>query len=295
MRLAVALLCLSLLLAVSWRTSDHPSPLPVATLTPPVSDTFAEATYALATRLTVGPYAAELWTDIGPTARPYHGILILLKEGKIALHEEFVVALGALSGSDITGEGDPDLVVEEYSGGAHCCGGTYVLSLGASVRRLRIPCPPRGNASRLGPDPGIASGFHDLDGDGVFEFVTWDDSFQYEFGSYAESPAVPVVLRYDSVLGYIPANSFLSDVYEQAVTAQLARIEAWPEGSVKPEIAASAVTQLVLLYLYTGRPTEAWEALYRHYSFPNVEDLRQRIEEVVYGSPCFQREVVPPD
>jgi hypothetical protein len=285
-----ALVFLAALLAVSWRTPDDSRQLAAVDGLAPVSSVFPDAVYALETRLSADPYIAELWVDIGPTARPYHGVLVLTRNGELVLREEFVVSLDPLSGTDVTGEGDPDLIVEEYSGGAHCCGGTYILNLSADVRRIRIPCPPRGNASRLGPDPGGASGFHDLDGDGMFEFVTWDDSFAYEFDSYANSPGVPVALRYDPASGYVPVNGLLRHTYEQAIVAQLEQMWASSQVLANAAVAAPAVTQLVLLYLYLGRSAEAWEALYRFYQFPDVEDLRTHIAGIVYGSPCFQPE-----
>lgn len=258
------------------------------TVAPPRSDSFPSAVYALQTRMSMGAYVAEIWVDVGPTAKPFHGILLLSRDGAVVLREEDVVALGKLSGQDITGEGDPDLIVERYSGGAHCCGGTYVLSLGAEVRRIDIPCPPRGNVSRLSPDPLIPWGFHDLDDDGVFEFVTWDDSFAYLFGSYVGSPAVPVVLQYASDRGYVPANHFLLESYEVAILEQKAWMKSSSLFSRDREVTRSAVAQLALLYLYSGRADEAWKVLCDHYPYPDAGGLRVLLEAIAERSPCFR-------
>src|SRR5690349_18641203 len=36
-----------------------------------------------------------------------------------------------LSGQDVNGDGTPDIVLEGYSGGAHCCWTYYIVSLGS--------------------------------------------------------------------------------------------------------------------------------------------------------------------
>ena len=79
---------------------------------------------------------------------------------------------------DLEHTGDPDVVLDLYSGGAHCCTVVQVFSLDpgtmtyvqdrASLRRSR--------RSDRRPEPRRA-----------FEFLTADDSFAYEFTDYAAS------------------------------------------------------------------------------------------------------------
>lgn len=45
------------------------------------------------------------------------------------------------------------------------------------------------------------------------------------------------------------------------------------------EDAKCSVIPLVLDYLYTGQPDQAWAELYRLYPYPDVETLRAEIEE----------------
>jgi hypothetical protein len=81
---------------------------------------------------------------------------------------------GALAIRDLDGDGEPEVLVDTYSGGAHCCttgvifwfdGTTYqhdVHAYGDSGYQLR-----------------------DYDGDGNPEFLTDDDRFAYTFAAYA--------------------------------------------------------------------------------------------------------------
>ena len=81
----------------------------------------------------------------------------------------------------------PEVVVEFYSGGAHCCESIYVLE--------EVPGRPgEWQTVDLGQHDGGERPPQDLDGDGLSEIVTKDSSFLYAYGSYAESYAPPVII-----------------------------------------------------------------------------------------------------
>ncbi len=81
----------------------------------------------------------------------------------------------------------PEVVVEFYSGGAHCCESIDVLE--------EIPGRPgHWQTVNLGWHDGGERPPKDLDGDGLTEIVTTDESFLYAYGSYAESYAPPVIM-----------------------------------------------------------------------------------------------------
>jgi hypothetical protein len=67
-------------------------------------------------------------------------------------------------GTDINGNGIPDLIVTEWTGGAHCCYTAHVFELGEAFRKIgEIP----------GRDGGLL--FRDLDRDGIYEAVVQDE------------------------------------------------------------------------------------------------------------------------
>jgi hypothetical protein len=83
--------------------------------------------------------------------------------------------------------GQPDVVLEVYSGGAHCCFFDQVFSPASSGNWYTRTQYEFG-------DPGAK--LVDLNHDGLDEFETADDSFAYRFSDYAES-ALPIeVLTY---------------------------------------------------------------------------------------------------
>jgi serine protease Do len=81
----------------------------------------------------------------------------------------------------------PQLVVTRFTGGAHCCTTTYIIT------------KPKGAAAWTMIDGGTVDGggysFEDLDGDGVLEITGVDNSFLYAFDSYAGSMAPQKIMQ----------------------------------------------------------------------------------------------------
>jgi subtilisin-like proprotein convertase family protein len=84
---------------------------------------------------------------------------------------------------DLDGDGEPEVLVDLFTGGAHCCYYTVILRYDGRTYRGKVV---------LWGDPSY--GLRDLDHDGRPEFVTADDRFAYEFTSYAGS-VLPIQVR----------------------------------------------------------------------------------------------------
>lgn len=87
-------------------------------------------------------------------------------------------------GLSVTGDA-PNLVVREYTSGAHCCFWYHIFEIGNSFRPIAAI-----------PTMHSPACFRDLDHDGVMEIELADWSYAYQFTCFAASPAVRVVLRY---------------------------------------------------------------------------------------------------
>lgn len=106
----------------------------------------------------------------------------------------------SLTVADLDGSGEPQVVVELYSGGAHCCSYSTIARWTGSGYVL---------SSRNWGDPGFR--IADLGGDGRPEFISADDRFAYAFASYAASGLPLQILRYragrfEDVTGQFPAR-----------------------------------------------------------------------------------------
>jgi len=77
---------------------------------------------------------------------------------------------------DLDGDGEPEVILDLYTGGAHCC---YVSRFYRWGDATYVP------ADRNFADPGYE--IADLDGDGVKELITADAAFGYAFTAFAGS------------------------------------------------------------------------------------------------------------
>jgi S1-C subfamily serine protease len=81
---------------------------------------------------------------------------------------------------------EPQVVFSSFSGGAHCCTSTQILTLNSEHRWRAI------DNSAI---DGEGYSYEDIAGDGAAELIGYDNSFLYKFESYAGSFAPPLVQR----------------------------------------------------------------------------------------------------
>jgi hypothetical protein len=92
---------------------------------------------------------------------------------------------GPVQVRDLDGDGEPEVIVDFYTGGAHCCVVTAFYRWdGAAYRRSVEYFGNYGYKVR------------DIDGDGTPELSAYDERFAYAFGSYAESFSPPAISHY---------------------------------------------------------------------------------------------------
>lgn len=135
-----------------------------------------------------GGYIARTYWD----KEELNGYLVIIHKGQVVLFEQYgrfyLPKPGSITsiGSDITGNGRSELVVLNYSGGAHCCTTFVVYELGASIRKVATI-----NAGDGDPDF-----FRWKRGKRGLFFFGADDVFKNWYSSYAYSPAPSIILRY---------------------------------------------------------------------------------------------------
>ena len=123
----------------------------------------------------------------------FHGLRLTIARGGTVVYDQPVVAKacatlcwpGPITGGrtavqvvDLEHTGDPDVVLDLYSGGAHCCNVVQVFSYDPGTMTY-------GEAERDFGDPDAR--IVDLRHNGRFEFLTADDSFAYAFTDFAAS------------------------------------------------------------------------------------------------------------
>ena len=119
--------------------------------------------------------------------------------------------------ADLDADGEPEVLVDVFSGGAHCCLSTRFFTYRPESNTYkRAPSQYWGNAHY---------DVEDLDGDGRLELNGADDSFAGAFSAYAYSAFPPKIIRYtrDPATG----RSSLTNVtrrFPQVIRAEAARL-----------------------------------------------------------------------
>jgi hypothetical protein len=165
-----------------------------------------------------------------------------------------------VAGEDVNADGIPDVVLEAYSGGAHCCWTYYIISLGAKPG-LRKKFENNRDAAF----------FWDKE-DRRIEIVTRDGNFDYFDGlCHACTPFPIVYLRLDGATLVDISPSSLDDYdaiisqNQKALTApELQHLRVLKENPSDDEESRKTIYKalnIVFAYLYSGREAQAREAL----------------------------------
>jgi hypothetical protein len=135
-------------------------------------------------RASRGRVAAEITWVAASDQAPAHGLRVTIARAGKQLVDDHVGDAPAIYPRhrkavrviDLDGDGEPEVLVDAYSGGAHCCERTRVYRF--HRRAYAFTVHQWGNQ---------VYELHDLDGDGRPELVSADDTFSYAFAAFAFS------------------------------------------------------------------------------------------------------------
>ena len=102
--------------------------------------------------------------------------------------------------TDLNGDGEPEVLLDVYTGGAHCCIWSLVLAWNGSAYR-----------SRTQDWLDVGYQLTDTDNDGKQEFVSADARFAYEFASFAGSGFPVSILNFDPAQGFVDVTGRFPD------------------------------------------------------------------------------------
>jgi hypothetical protein len=167
-----------------------------------------------------------------------------------SLYEDEKKEIANKIGTDITGAGQPDLVISEYTGGAHCCLFLHIFEIGSKFRHVQT-------ISVLHAD---AADFRNMDDDPALELPINDWTFAYWNTSFAASPAPEVILKYSKGkyrmapdLMRKPARS------PEELTEMASVIRSQPEWKDPGQKLPPKLWDDMLTLIYSGNMDQAWK------------------------------------
>jgi len=198
-------------------------------------------------------------------------------DGDAASEELPINADLVVMGKDITGQGIPNLVVSEWSGGAHCCFYYHVFEIGRTFRRI----------ATIDAGHGERSAFWSVKGEKGLVFATWDFAFAYWNASFAASPAPEVYLRYkNGKYGFASEIMMKPAPVPVVLSRTIARVrsdDSWKEGG--PPV---LLWETMLDLIYSGNAGTAWDLFEKAWR-PDIpgkdkflKEFRMQLSESVY-------------
>jgi hypothetical protein len=139
--------------------------------------------------------------------------------------------------TDVDGDGEPEVVLDLYWGGAHCCWYSQIYHYVPATRRYTPRIQVWGNFGYV---------FADLDHDGTQELVTRDDRFSYAFASFADSRWPVRILRYKAGNLTVETPAYQSEIGRDANALWHAAMNPKRKGSNQGIVAAWAADECMV-------------------------------------------------
>lgn len=203
------------------------------------------------------------------------------------------------AGTDVTGDGRADLVIERDTGGMGCCWSLWVYEVEpsppdqaagvpaaaapGSVAAVDVDGLTGADAEALGLRPALRlplsrcrGALTDVDGDGSLEVVTCDSSVPLALCPALEGADPEIVLRYVEGRGYVPATPRFRSSRPAAAD---------PAASSAPAAAdPCSALPAVLAASYAGRDAAAAAAMAK---VPDAAAFGRRVASLMKASPLY--------
>lgn len=192
---------------------------------------------------------------------------------KTIADEYTIIDSNAFKVMDLDGDSEPEVIVNTYTGGAHCC----TLS---SIYRYEAAKNTYSTLEQDWQNGGYR--LEDLDGDGLVEFVSRDERFAYTFDSYAASGYPVQIWQYRQGKSIDVTRRYPKQIYESATRNWQYYLEGKKEGFQLKGFLAAYLGDKYLL----DQGEDAWNRVKLAYQESDREefftDLRKFLQETGY-------------
>jgi hypothetical protein len=203
-------------------------------------------------------------------------ILISPSGKRTTVAQGWALGLDEISGADLNADGNPELVLNGYTGGLHCCYTYLIVSLGPSphvVRTLRSQLPMIFNRQP----------------DGTTLIHADDGIFDYFLVPHSDAVIPKLVLQMEGN-NFVDVSARFPKAYDEEIEqarSQLTslELEKFRQSNYRDRLFMDQVSTvhkvltIVLDYLYSGREAKAWEVLNELWPAADVAHVKSLIVE----------------
>ncbi|MDJ0704271.1 MAG: hypothetical protein QNJ46_13380 [Leptolyngbyaceae cyanobacterium MO_188.B28] len=178
-----------------------------------------------------------------------------------------------LKAQDLDGDREPEIILDFYSGETHCCSTSLIYSYNPDRDRYRVINHYWGNGDYT---------LEDLNGDGIPEFNSRDDSFAYAFADYNASRFPPQIWRYQENKMHDITRDFPDRIYSHAyqlwIEYSLLRDKrrqglSPEEVKVRPQIEQAVLAAYLANKYLLGQEEDGWGRLSQVYWWRDRNDF----------------------
>lgn len=276
--------CLIFILILITACNQKPNPTPISVnepISPHPSPTSAENIKPRQERK-IGSYQVSIWdqeTGIpsfvdAPDHYGYYGTLTITHDKAAPIIFDGVTTFYDLPVIDLTGEGNPDVMIRTRNGGSHCCGGVILYDLGEQPREVLMISGGFGSmeGSWLDAEP-----FHDLDGDGIYEIIG-RESVDLD----CTVPQAKIILKFENGR-YYNIGALYPEQYQDEIKTFRERIEK----AATDAFPYCALAELMLTYIYSGQEELGWAVVQQRYPETELGTLRADLATAVSDPNLF--------
>jgi hypothetical protein len=180
------------------------------------------------------------------------------------------------------------LVIMQYTGGAHCC---WIYKIYDFTPKLRLIF----DGEKYGADTiGYELQPEDIDKDGRYEFTQAVMTFDYFHMSHASSVFPKAIFSYDEQRkAYLPSNRKFSSYLLSGIEEDLKRVDeerskAAPGDVISNERYLAAVLRVMLKYIYAGQEAKGWELYDREYKASDRAEIKTDVRKALRTDPVYQ-------
>src|SRR5271165_319420 len=195
---------------------------------------------------------------------------------KINIAYEWAMSVDAISGTDLNGDGKPEIVLSGYSGGLHCCYAYEIISLDSTPKVLHTFSNP------------VPIQF-EKQADGTVLIRASDGVFDYFMVPHQEAVIPQLVLRPEGN-NLVDVSAQYPDLYDKEIAQTRSHltpdeIEKFRQSNYHDKLftdqfpTVRKVLTIVLDYMYSGREEKAWQALDEMWPAADVTRVKSLIIE----------------